>query len=270
MVMNLRMSSRMGLAALIVGAACLATMSCARHEATPPASDVRSQVARLQRANALLQQQIDLAGGKDFYLVLDPDAGDISLMLKGALLQRYPVVGLQVGRPRVSWFARGDAKSWQEAIWSGGELDPPRAIDRLVIEAAPPKKDAPEPDAPPVPLTPEELYPVPSRYHVRFDEGRSLEVRPLDADSKAGRLARLRAWWSAAWRDGIAAVFHADEDTVRVRLVLKPEDAAALYRSLPPAVRLIILTQERKAVPGTTPRPAAAPARPPSAGKSGG
>jgi len=267
MMTTLRPVTRIGLAAIVAGAASLATMTCAKHETTSQAPDIRVEVARLQRANTLLQQQIDLAGGKDFYLVLDPDAGAISLMLKGALLQRYPVVGLQVGRPRVSWFTRAESRPWQDVVWSGGELDPPRAIDRLVIEAAPPSKDAAEPEAPPVPPTPEELYPVPSRYHVRFDEGRSIEVRPLDVDTRAGRLARLRAWWGATWRDGIAAVFHAEDDAVRMRLVLKPEDAAALYRSLPPSVRLIILAQERRTAPGSAPRASAGPVHPPSTGK---
>ena len=267
MMTNRRTFTRIGLAAVVAAAACLMTMRCAKREAALQAPDVRAEVARLQRSNSLLQQQIELAGGKQFYLVLDPDAGDISLMLKGALLQRYPIVGLQMGRPRVSWFTRGDSRPWQDVIWSGGELDPPRAIDRLVIEAAPPAKDAAEPEAPPVPLTPEELYPVPVRYQVRFDEGRSLEVRPLDADAHAGRLARLRAWWSTTWRYGIAAVFHAERDAVRLRLVLKPEDAAALYRSLPPAVRLVIAPQEHKPALASPPRPSTAAAHPPSAAK---
>jgi hypothetical protein len=225
--------------ALIIAAAA-AVPACAKHETTPPPSDVRAQVARLQRANRQLQQQIDLASGKEFYLVVDPGASTIALMLSGAELQRYSVLGLQVGRPRVSWFTRHQQQPWQDVIWSHGELDPSRQLDRLVIQAVAPGTAGAEPEAPPVPATPEELYPVPLRYHVRFDQGRSIEVRPLDADAQAGRVARLRAWWSAKWRDGLAAVSGTDRDTVRVRIVLTPKDAASLYRSLPPAVRLVI------------------------------
>ncbi len=100
---------------------------------------------------------------------------------------------------------------------------------------------------------------MPSRYQVRFDEGRSIEVRPLDADQKASALARFGAWWSAKWHDVIAALFRKDRDAVRLRLVLSPKDAASLYRSLPPAVRLIVLTQDRPAE--------AAPKRPAGAGR---
>jgi hypothetical protein len=241
--------TRNGLAVIVAGAVGLSAAACAKREPPPPPSNTAAQAARLQRVNSLLQRQIELAGGKEFYLVLDPGASDITLMLNGAELQRYPVIGLQVGQPRVSWMTRGDKRSWQDVVWSQGQLDPPRQIDRLVIQAAPPGKDAAEPEPPPVPPTPEEMYPVPSRYRVRFDDGLSLEVRPLDADQQAGRLARLRAWWSAKWHDTVAAVFHRNRDAVRLRIALNPKDAASLYRSLPPAVRLIILSQDHSTTP---------------------
>ena len=129
-----------------------------------------------------------------------------------------------------------------------------------MIQAAPPGEGAAEPEPPPVPPTPEEMYPVPSRYQVRFDEGRSIEVRPLDADRQAGRLARLRAWWGAKWHDVVAALFGRERDGVRLRIVLNPKDAASLYRSLPPAVRLIILSQDRPGVPAQKARPSPAAA----------
>jgi len=179
-------------------AAAVLVLSCAEgscHKA--PASttagaddDPRANVARLQRANALLQRQIDLAAGKDFYLVLDPAAGSLVLMLKGARLQQFGVRGLQVGHPRVSWVGLRDRRRIEDVIWSKGELDPPRLLDRLVIQAAPPAKEGAEqtgkeaePTPPPVPPTPEELYPVPSRYHIRFADGLSMEVRPREADT---------------------------------------------------------------------------------------
>ena len=79
---------------------------CSKHEAAPAPSTLRAQAARLQRGNSFLQRQIELADGKEFYLVLDPGGPDLTLMLSGAELQRYPVVGLQVGEPRVSWVTR--------------------------------------------------------------------------------------------------------------------------------------------------------------------
>jgi len=256
------------LAAIAIGAAGLGTATCSKHEAAPTPSDLRAQAGRLQRAGSLLQRQIELADGKEFYLVLDPGAPALTLMLSGAELQRYPVVGLQVGEPRVSWITRREGRRWQDVVWSRGELDPPRQIDRLVVQAAPPGVETAEPETPPVPPTPEEMYPVPSRYQVRFDEGWSIEVRPLDVDEQAGRAARFRAWWSAKWHDVVGAVFRRDRDAVRLRIALSPKDAASLYRSLPPAVRLIILSQARPAAPTRTPRPSLTSPRGGSGGSS--
>ncbi len=267
---NHRACVRTCLAAVVAGAAGLSAAACSRQEAAPQPSNLPAQAAALQRANGLLQREIGLAEGKEFYLVLDPGASDLTLMLSGAELQRFPILGLQVGQPRVSWITRRDPQGWQDIVWSHGELDPPRQIDRLVIQAAPPGKDAAEPEPPPVPPTPEEMYPVPSRYHVRFDEGWSIEVRPLDADQQAGKLARLGAWWSAKWHDVVAAVFKRNRDGVRLRIVLDPKEAASLYRSLPPAVRLIILARDHPAVQAPAPRPSAAPATAPASGKGRG
>ena len=215
--------------------------ACTRAPATQKSTDLRTEVARLQRTSALLQRQIELASEKEFYLVIDPAASAVSLMLRGAELQRYPILGLQVGHPRVAWVGRHDPRPWQGTIWSSGELDPPRQIDRLVIQAAPPGKDMAEPEPAIIPPTAEELYPVPTRYHIRFAGGLSLEIRPREADANAGRWARLWASWSAKWRDVPAAILTRDRDAVRLRMAMNPKDAESLYRSLPPAVRLIVL-----------------------------
>jgi hypothetical protein len=239
--------------ATIAGAA-----GCGARDAAAPADPVTSRVAALQRSTSQLQRQIDLASGKDFYLVLDPAAGDITLMLMGAELQRYPVLGLQVGEPRVSWVTRPDRRPWQDLVWAHGELDPPRQIDRFVIQAAPPSKDGKEAETP-IPPTPEEMYPVPSRYHVRFDDGLSIEIRPLEGDAQAGRWALFKAWLAAKWHDAHDAAFDRERDAVRLRIALSPGNAASLYRSLPPSVRLIILsgTQPAAPKPAATPKPAA-------------
>src|SRR5512136_1983673 len=121
---NRRARARTCLAAIVPGGAGLAAATCAKHEAVPPPPKLPAQAAQLQRVNSLLQRQIELADGKEFYLVLDAGAPDLTLMLSGAELQRYPVVGLQVGEPRVSWFARRDSRRWQDVVWSRGELDP--------------------------------------------------------------------------------------------------------------------------------------------------
>jgi hypothetical protein len=225
---------------VLIGAAA----ACQRGPAPASAADPRAEAARLQRTNAQLQKQIELAAGKEFYLVLDPATSGLTLMLKGAPLQRFTVLGLQVGHPRAAWLSRRDPRHPQSVIWSGGELDPPRQIDRLVIQAAEPGTEAPESTPPPIPPTPEELYPVPSRYHVRFADGLSVEILPREADASVGRWAHARAAVAEAWHDAVAALRTSGRDAIRLRITLDPQEAQSFYRSLPPAVRLIVLDGE--------------------------
>jgi hypothetical protein len=240
------MSTRLvrGIAAAVGLAAIGLTAACQRAAAPAASSDPRSEAARLQRTNAQLQKQIELAAGKEFYLVLDPKTAGLTLMLKGAPLQRFTVLALQVGHPRVAWMSARDPRHVQSVLWSGGELDPPRQLDRLVIQAAEPGKEAAEQEPPQIPPTPEELYPVPSRYHVRFADGLSVEILPREADATVGRWARVRSAVAEKWHDVIAAVRASGRDAIRLRITLDPKEAQSFYRSLPPTVRLIVLDGE--------------------------
>jgi hypothetical protein len=239
------MNGRMQALVAATGLAAVAlTAACQRPEAPAASADPRSEAARLLRTNAQLQKQIELAAGTEFYLVLDPKAAGLTLMLKGAPLQRFAVLGLQVGHPRAAWMSARDPRHVQSAIWSRGELDPPRQLDRLVIQAAEPGKGEAEQAPPQVPPTPEELYPVPSRYYVRFADGLSVEIRPREADASVGRWARARAAVAEKWHDISAATGASDRDAIRLRITLDPKEAQSFYRSLPPAVRLIVLDGE--------------------------
>ena len=245
---------------LVAGIALLAALvSCQRAPAPEASSDPRTAAARLQRTNAQLQKQIELAAGKEFYLVLDPANAGLTLMLRGAPLQRFTVLGLQVGHPRVAWRSARDPRHPQSVIWSKGELDPPREIDRLVIQSGEPGKESPESAPAAIPPTPEELYPVPSRYHVRFADGLSVEILPREADESVGRWAHARAALAEKWRDVFSAAAADGRDAIRLRITLDPKEAQSFYRSLPPAVRLIVLDGEVE-----PPQPAAAPAADPA------
>jgi len=223
-------------------------------------SGLAVEAARLQRSTTLLERQLELAAGKEFYLALDPTASDLALMLRGAELRRFPVLGLQIGYPRVSWFGRRDPHTWQGTIWSKGELDPPRPTDRIVVTAEQGSKGEEEPQPPPIPPTAEEHYRVPPRYHIRFSGGLSVEIRPREADANTGRLARLRASWGAKWGDVAAAMGSSDRDVVRLRVVLNPNDADSLYRALPPSVRLLVLSGSPAAPRAPAPAMASTPA----------
>jgi hypothetical protein len=205
------------------------------------------ETARLARENDLLAKRVELARGKEFYLLFDRPRARLVLMLKGAVLQEWPVRGVEIGRPRIAFFSREGSFDWENRIFSNGRLDPPRERERTVIEAPPPRADGqgeePEP-AVPIPPTPDELYPVPPRYHVRYEEGLSLEIRPTappEGESARGFWARLSNRLAQWWADLRAAARIEPVDRIRIRLVLEPADAASFYRALPPGTKLLVI-----------------------------
>ncbi len=223
----------------LLAAACLAVCAAATVAARQAGPAPAVEAARLSEENARLDALVSLASGKEFYLLLDPAKPDLTLMLRGAELRRFPVLGLSIGVPRVAWFRRHDPRPWQGVIWEAGRLDPPREADRVELTAPPPGASG-TPPAVPIPPTPEEAFPTPPRYHVWFGGGPAIEIRPREADASASRWSRTAAWWHARWRDTVAALTSSADELVRLRLVLAPEDADALYRSLPPDTKLLV------------------------------
>jgi hypothetical protein len=207
---------------------------------TPGPTPTSAEVARLALQNELLQKQLDLAKAKEFYLILDPQAQTLTLMFRAALLQQYRVAALEVGVPRVVYRTRSDASKWEGRIWEKGSLDPVRPLDRVEMQAPPPTAEGIEPEVR-IPQTPEEKYPVPPRYHIRFAGGLSIEVRPPNSDATRGFWARLAAGWSTWWSDARAASGSEPTDTVRLHVVLSKKDAESLYRALPPDTRLLVM-----------------------------
>ena len=82
---------------------------------------------------------------------------------------------------------------------------------------------------------------MPGRYHIRYAGGLSVEVRPREADQSVGFVSRFTAALHVWWPDFRAALRKTPEDAVRLRLVMRPEDAASLYRALPPDTRLLVI-----------------------------
>jgi len=209
--------------------------------AAPPAPvPTPGELSRLTFQNSLLQKQLELAKGKDFYLILDPQARTLTLMFRAALLQQYRVEALEVGVPRVVYRTREDVSRWEGRIWEKGALDPVRALDRVEIQAPPPTAEGTEPEIR-IPQTPEEKYPVPSRYHIRFAGGLSIEVRPPHTDTQRGFWARIKASLSTWFADAKAASRSEPTDTVRLHVVLSKKEAESLYRALPPATKLLVV-----------------------------
>ena len=204
----------------------------------PSSPDAEAEAVR--RETTLLRREIELSRGKEFYLRLDAEQGRLALMLKGVPLDDYALVSLERATPRVLFVPRRPAEDWMLKAFSKGRLSPERERDRIEIVASVPAPDA-SPSPPPIPKTAEESYSVPSTYRIEFEEGLSLEIA-------APGSGRNRPWWQRAWdavvrrwQDRRAALSRGAAERVRLRAVLEAEDAAALYRSLPPDVRLLVV-----------------------------
>jgi hypothetical protein len=214
--------------------------------ATAKASD--PQAARLRRQIERLRHERDLSSGRGFYLRLDAGSRRLALMLEGVALDEYAVAGLEWGVPEVLFVPRRPAADWDTEAYSKGRLAPERERDRIEIfaplpaaEASPGAQPA-SPPPPPVPKSAAETYSVPSPYRVFFAEGVSLEVL---AKGQGGRnrslLRRAADVLGRRFSDLGSALGLGSRERVRLRVTLDAEDAASLYRSLPPDVALLVV-----------------------------
>jgi hypothetical protein len=207
----------------------------------PETARLRGQVERLRRER-------DVASGKGFYLRLDASLRRLSLTLQGVALDDYPASGVEWGVPEVLFVNRGPGADWDAAPFSKGRLEPARQRDRLEVVAPAPVAagKAPEPDAspspPPVPKSAEETYSVPSPYRIVFAEGVSLEVRSKgEGGRNRSALRRLADAVRLRLADLATALGLGAKERVRLRVTLEADDAASLYRSLPPDVGLVVV-----------------------------
>jgi len=207
------------------------------------ASKDREDRLHLERLDAAVRDQIDLAKAETAYLVLDLEQRRLELVHGAAVLRVYPVLRAEIGTPRVGFFDR-EPGEWGQGRHDTAAMVPERTIRR--VEIAPPPADESEARATAdeaaadgeveIPPTPEEACPAPSRYLLRYGDGFAIEVRSDSADPRGtwalvGNSVRMKL---AAMR---AALFGGHP---RVRVTLAAEDAGALYRSFPTGSGLVV------------------------------
>ncbi len=161
--------------------------------------------------------------------MLDPDRGRLELRLRGALLRDHRVLAITRPARRIAFFRVRDDLSWVSGVHDHGRLVPERPTDRYEVEVHPGDPGSPRPEAR-VPPPPEEAIPAPPIWLIQFEDGLDLEV--VSASAPQEPPDRWESWKQAL---GFSP-FHG----TRLRLVLDDADAAVLYRSLPPDVRLLI------------------------------
>jgi hypothetical protein len=229
---------------LFAVAALVATRGAAAPASAPTADD--PETARLRGQVERLRHERDLASGKGFYLRLDASGRRLSLTLQGVALDDYPASGVEWGVPEVLFVNRGPGADWDAMPFSKGRLEPERERDRLEVVAPAPAGKTPEPEAspspPPVPKSAEETYSVPSPYRIVFAERVSLEVRSKGGGGRnRSAVQRLADAIRLRLADLATALGLGAKERVRLRVTLEADDAASLYRSLPPDVGLIVV-----------------------------
>jgi len=232
-------------------AALVAALAAAAPADSPKADD--PETARLRGQVERLRRERDLASGRTFYLRLDAGQGRLALTLQGVALDDYRTESVEWGVPEVLFVDRAPGADWDAAAFSKGRLEPERERDRVEVVApapaptgaaapGPAPAETPSPSPPPVPKSAEESYSVPSPYRIVFAEGVALEVR---AKGHGGRnrslFQRLADAVGLRLSDLGTALGLGAKERVRLRVTLEAEDAASLYRSLPPDVGLVVV-----------------------------
>jgi hypothetical protein len=254
------------------------------------ARDDDAKAAALAARNASLRRELELAEGEAFYLVLDDRSSTLTLMFKGAPLRETSIESAEIGEPRAR-HGGDDEPIDLYATWSGGTLHPPRinvreeVVPPPMAGAATPQPEAtavraeqgefleggdPAADATPervveeveIPKTPEELYPVPLSYEIRFAEGLTIEVARSQTVRTAATAASSKSaagapvagdapapyptppspslWERLVRFARYATLVRPEGERVRLRIVIDSLDADRLFRSLPTDVKLLI------------------------------
>jgi len=201
-------------------------------------AETSARTATVALQNDALRKELALAKGTDFYLLVDPVRRTLRLMLSGVVLEEYHLHDLAIGTFRAP-FQRSSALNPAGLLATQGALDPPRERDRFELVVGPGETDPPP--EPPVPPPAEEIYRIPPRYWIRYADGVAVEVRSREESRKASlKTLVLEHIWEPL-RMALADLRNKNRDKVRLLLEMSREDAAALYRVLPPDTKLLVL-----------------------------
>ena len=228
-------------------AAVLLAAAAARAAPPPPEPASDPETARLRREVERLRRERDLASGKGFYLRLDAGRRRLALTLQGVALDDYAAEAVEWGVPEVLFVDRTPGPDWDLEAFSKGRLEPERERDRLevvapgaerlagrgggfALAAARCRRARRSPTRSRRPTGSSSPRASRSEVRAKGEGGRNRSAFQRFADAVSLRFADL----------GTALGFGAKE-RVRLRVTLEAEDAASLYRSLPPDVGLIVV-----------------------------
>lgn len=179
-----------------------------------------------------LEAELALAESRSYYVVVDPEPQRLRLMHHGVLLHELELRSVQVGTPRVLFANRSEPFEAFDRAWSSGRLTPERQRARTEIDTSPDSTDDVL-----IPPLPEELYPTPDRFRVRYPDGLSVEFVP-EGERGDHSLGHRVSDLFASLRGS---------DRWRVRLELEAEELGRLYRSFPDSCGFLLVSTPARA-----------------------
>jgi hypothetical protein len=200
----------------------------------------------LPAENRLLEEEIKLSKDGKPYIIIDLESGGILLKVKGLALRNFPVE---------SWRLWGGAADLRPLLLSGRKATREPERPELRPDAAPapgaPPKPEPAPAPPPPPTDPAkpkdpdlealELRDMPIEYLLDLEDGTRIMVKnaPVGWKEKLGHWWYRAKWWvGAPWQTIRLAM--RQEHYRAMSMILKPEDAQALYWAFPEGTPCII------------------------------
>jgi hypothetical protein len=227
-----------GLISLGLLLALLGATKSGKTAGSPEKPSSGTKATDLASANGQLRRQVDLATGDTFYYTLDPVKHVLRFMYQGNVLFERNLLDVDVGTRR-GFLGKGAApKDWAERVWSSGALEPPRQSSRLELDASS-QNYAKVRDEYLVPPTPEEAFPAPEVWRIRYAGGMAVEVHGV-ADTTRTRPGFMKSL-GQQFQDSMKALVSSNNDAVRIRLYLSRPQSDMLYRSVPPDTRFTIL-----------------------------
>jgi hypothetical protein len=186
--------------------------------ADPAVADAACVVAR----NNALTGIAELAEGDESYLVLDPEAGNITIALHAVPLRIFPVLAVEAATETEA----------TENIWQthrGGVFSPARTEnppEELSVTLEGETEEVVQ-----IHLPPEQRFPAPATFRVSFADGLAIEFHSDEGASAAGGGlgARIASWFG---QDS------ATKPALRIRM--EATEAGDFYRALPADIALVI------------------------------
>lgn len=186
----------------------------------------------------LMQERTRLAADNLFYYELRLGERAIHLCHSGVSLRKYPVQSIEVGQPRFCYLTRESDQPWIQRTWMDGELSPPWEIRRIQIIPGD-ERTRPTPEvAGIIPPTMEEIIPVPADFRLRFKDG--LDVWFHLNGSIPYAVRESASPWKQRWEDFGESIGFGPASRVRLRVVMDAADGAAMFRSFPQDLTLLV------------------------------